>query len=482
MLDALGHRTLAARRQRPCLPRSGDRPGTARRAGRDRGAGRTAHARRPQPPGANDDRAGLPPVGHAGSDPRNVLENPAWYTAYTPYQPEISQGRLEVLLNFQTVITDLTGLHTAGASLLDESTAAAEAMQLAYRVVKGKRSTFLVDADTLPQTVEVVRTRAEAMGIDVVVADLSTELSASSALDGSAFGLLLAYPGAAGELRDPSAVIAQAKQQGVVVAVATDLLALTLSRPPANSARTWRGQHPALRLADVVRRPARRLPRRPLRPGAAAARAVRRRLGRRRRLARLPAHAADPRAAHPAGEGDEQHLHGAGAAGGAGLDVRGLPRAGGPGRHRADGARPRRRAGRRPAGGRRRGRPRPVLRHRAGPGVRSGCGGRRRRAEPRGEPAPGRRRPRRDLLQRDDARGRPARGAGVVQAAGGAPAQPAAEATGPDGPSSPAPFRRSWYGRRRSSSTRSSAPTGRRRRCCATCGGSPTRTWRSTGG
>ena len=102
---------------------------------------------------------------------RNVLENPAWYTAYTPYQPEISQGRLEALVNFQTMVTDLTGMEIANASMLDEATAAAEAMALLHRVNGDKGDVFLVDADCLPQTIEVVRTRAEPLGITVIVAD-----------------------------------------------------------------------------------------------------------------------------------------------------------------------------------------------------------------------------------------------------------------------------------------------------------------------
>ncbi|MCM3921364.1 aminomethyl-transferring glycine dehydrogenase [Frankia sp. AiPs1] len=205
---------------------------------------------------------GFHPAVLPGVIQRNVLENPAWYTAYTPYQPEISQGRLEALLNFQTVITDLTGLAVAGASLLDEPTAAAEAMQIALRTAKGSRATFLIDADTLPQTIAVVATRAEALGVTVHVADLSRGLAAGNpaapdaaapdpaapdpaapdpaathvgvpaeVLD-STFGLLLSYPGPGGALRDPRSVIAEARERGIVVTVAADPLALTLLRSP----------------------------------------------------------------------------------------------------------------------------------------------------------------------------------------------------------------------------------------------------------
>ncbi|MER5890640.1 aminomethyl-transferring glycine dehydrogenase [Streptomyces sp. NPDC001941] len=162
---------------------------------------------------------------------RNVMENPAWYTAYTPYQPEISQGRLEALLNFQTVVADLTGLPTSGASLLDESTAAAEAMSLARRVGKVKNGVFLVDADTLPQTVAVIRTRAEPTGVEVVVADLSGGIPAEVAERG-VFGVLVQYPGASGAVRDIKPLIDAAHELGAVVTVAADLLALTLLVPP----------------------------------------------------------------------------------------------------------------------------------------------------------------------------------------------------------------------------------------------------------
>ncbi|UZJ32566.1 aminomethyl-transferring glycine dehydrogenase [Streptomyces endophytica] len=162
---------------------------------------------------------------------RNVMENPAWYTAYTPYQPEISQGRLEALLNFQTMVAELTGLPTSGASLLDEGTAAAEAMALSRRVGKVKQGVFLVDADCLPQTIAVIETRAEPTGVEVVVADLSEGIPAEIAERG-VFGVLLQYPGASGAVRDPRALIERAHELGAVVTVAADLLALTLLTSP----------------------------------------------------------------------------------------------------------------------------------------------------------------------------------------------------------------------------------------------------------
>ena len=160
---------------------------------------------------------------------RNVLENPAWYTAYTPYQPEIAQGRLEALLNFQTMVADLTGLPVAGASLLDEATAAAEAMTLARRTA-GRGRVFLADADCLPQTLAVLATRAEPLGIELVTAEITPELIAAQ--HGDLFGVLLQYPGASGAVRDLTPVIEAARARGAVTAVAADLLALTLLRPP----------------------------------------------------------------------------------------------------------------------------------------------------------------------------------------------------------------------------------------------------------
>ncbi len=158
---------------------------------------------------------------------RNVLEDPSWYTAYTPYQPEISQGRLEALINFQTMVSDLTGLETSNASLLDEGTAAAEAMTLVRRANKKAAGPFVVDADALPQTIDVVRTRAEAMGIDVVVADLAEGLP-----DGELSGVLVQYPGASGRILDARTVIQDAHDRGALAVVAADLLALTLLESP----------------------------------------------------------------------------------------------------------------------------------------------------------------------------------------------------------------------------------------------------------
>ncbi|NHN54715.1 aminomethyl-transferring glycine dehydrogenase [Calidifontibacter sp. DB0510] len=168
---------------------------------------------------------------------RNILENPAWYTAYTPYQPEISQGRLEALLNFQTVVSDLTGLPTAGASLLDEATAVAEAMTLMRRAAKvADDAVLLLDAQVLPQSVAVTQTRAGALGIDVVVADLRDVRDAAglraAAGDRDVFGVVVQYPGAAGEVVDWRALTAAAHDAGALVTASTDLLALTLLTPP----------------------------------------------------------------------------------------------------------------------------------------------------------------------------------------------------------------------------------------------------------
>ncbi len=158
---------------------------------------------------------------------RNVFENPAWYTAYTPYQPEISQGRLEALLNFQTMVADLTGLPVANASLLDEATAAAEAMALLRRAGKSKSDVLLIDADLLPQTKAVVATRAQPLGVELVEFDAAGPLP-----DIAYFGVLLQYPGASGRIVDPGPIIEQAHAAGALVAVGADILALTVLTPP----------------------------------------------------------------------------------------------------------------------------------------------------------------------------------------------------------------------------------------------------------
>jgi len=157
---------------------------------------------------------------------RNVLENPGWYTSYTPYQPEISQGRLEALLNFQTAVSDLTGLEIANSSLLDEGTAAAEAMTLIKRVGRSKNMVFFVDEDTHPNTIDVIRTRATPLGFYVTVGDPETDLDPSTV-----FGVLLQYPGTSGRIRNIAPIIAQCHEAGALVAVATDLLASALLTP-----------------------------------------------------------------------------------------------------------------------------------------------------------------------------------------------------------------------------------------------------------
>jgi glycine dehydrogenase len=159
---------------------------------------------------------------------RNILENPGWYTQYTPYQSEISQGRLEALLNFQTLVADLTGLPIANASLLDEATAAAEAMHLCFAVSDGKRDAFFVADDCHPQTIAVVQTRAEALGVEIRVGD-PNEVDFAA---GELFGILLQYPATDGRVVDYAPLAEKARAAGTRVVVATDLLALTLLRPP----------------------------------------------------------------------------------------------------------------------------------------------------------------------------------------------------------------------------------------------------------
>jgi glycine dehydrogenase len=157
---------------------------------------------------------------------RNILENPGWYTAYTPYQAEIAQGRLEALLNFQTMITDLTGMEIANASLLDEATAAAEAMALCHAAVSGRKKFFVAD-NCHPQTIAVVQTRARPLGIEVVVADF-----AKFKFDDAVFGALLQYPATDGAIFDYTEFVRQAHEAGALVVVAADILALTLLKPP----------------------------------------------------------------------------------------------------------------------------------------------------------------------------------------------------------------------------------------------------------
>ncbi len=355
MLAAIGHESLArpdGRRGAEADPhrrhRSTCSTGAPRRGRRDRAAG----ARRAQQAARADDRARLPRHDHAAVIRRNVLEDPSWYTAYTPYQPEISQGRLEALLNFQTMVADLTGLATANASLLDEGTAVAEAMTLVRRAKPKAAGPFVVDADALPQTIAVVRTRAEAMGIDVVVADLADGLP-----DGDLSGVLRAVPRRVRP--DPRPARAGRGRHGPAAGssvVAADLLALTLLESPGalgadvvvgSSQRFgvplfYGGPHAGF--MAVATGLERHLPGRLVGVSVDAA-----------RQARLPARAADPRAAHPPRQGDLQHLHRPGAARGHGRDVRRLPRSRGADRDRTaypplrDGARDRAAGGRRRA-------------------------------------------------------------------------------------------------------------------------------------
>jgi glycine dehydrogenase len=166
---------------------------------------------------------------------RNVLENPSWYTAYTPYQPEISQGRLEALINFQTMVTDLTGLATANASMLDEGTAVVEGMMLARRASKADSRVFIVDVDTFPQTKALLANRAAAVGIHLVEVDFRQWAAAGGQADRAvpdAFGVFIQYPGSSGRVWDPSPAIAAVKERGGLAVVAADLLAMTLITSP----------------------------------------------------------------------------------------------------------------------------------------------------------------------------------------------------------------------------------------------------------
>nr|WP_269800296.1 aminomethyl-transferring glycine dehydrogenase [Microbacterium lacus] len=197
---------------------------------------------------ASTNRAARPMIGLGYYDTftpsviqRNVLENPSWYTAYTPYQPEISQGRLEALITFQTMVTDLTGLDIAGASMLDESTAVVEGMLVARRSSKSGSNVFLVDADALPQTRALLESRAAALGIELQTIDFAAHASVApreQRVETSdlpeAFGALIQYPGASGRVWDPSHAIAAVQAQGGLTVVAADLLALTLIASPGS--------------------------------------------------------------------------------------------------------------------------------------------------------------------------------------------------------------------------------------------------------
>ena len=155
---------------------------------------------------------------------RNVLENPGWYTQYTPYQAEIAQGRLEALLNFQTMVCDFTGMEIANASLLDEATAAAEAMSMACNALRGRRSTFVLDKEINSQTVNVVKTRAEPLGLKIK--------NGLDLIDEDTFAILLQYPNNIGSIEDYSNLVEKAHDNGSLVIVATDLLSLCLLKPP----------------------------------------------------------------------------------------------------------------------------------------------------------------------------------------------------------------------------------------------------------
>ncbi len=258
---------------------------------------------------------------------RNVFENPGWYTPYTPYQAEIAQGRLESLLNFQTMVGDLTGMAVANASLLDEATAAAEAMALLKRVSKrSSATTFVVSPRVFPQVLDVIRARAEPIGIRIRVED-----PGSAAFGPDVFGVYVQSPDDHGEVSDLRGLIERAHDAGVLVAVGADLLALALVTPPGeagadvvvgNSQRFgvplgYGGPHAAFFATRDSVRPA-------------GTRPHHRRLGRHARPPRVPDGAPDAGTAHPARKGDVEHLHGAGAAG----QYRGvLRRLSRPGRH-----------------------------------------------------------------------------------------------------------------------------------------------------
>ena len=254
---------------------------------------------------------------------RNILENPAWYTAYTPYQPEISQGRLEALLNYQTMICDLTGLPVANASLLDEGTAAAEAMAMAQRVSKSKATAFFVDQECHPQNIAVMKTRAAPLGIEIVVAD-PADLDAEAV-----FGAVFQYPGTRGHLMDFTGAIEAlhaAKAVGIVIADPAGVDAVEGTGRDGGGHR--RRLDSAVRGADGLWRAARCLYGLFGCDEADDAGAAGGRVDRCARQQGIPAEPADPRTAYSARKGDLECLHGAGIAGGDGQFLCGVSWAG----------------------------------------------------------------------------------------------------------------------------------------------------------
>ena len=231
---------------------------------------------------------------------RNILENPGWYTAYTPYQAELAQGRLEALLNFQTMITDLTALDIANASLLDEATAAAEAMTLCHAVV-ADRKTFFVADNCHPQTIEVVHTRAKPLGIEVKIDNFSR-----FKFDDTVFGALVQYPATDGAIYDYEDFVKAAHDAGALVVVAADILALTLLKPPGEfGADVAVGSTQRFGVPARFRRTARRVFRHARPIQTPHARTARRRFARCRRPSRVSPRLANARATHPPRQSDE---------------------------------------------------------------------------------------------------------------------------------------------------------------------------------